>query len=53
MGPAITAVQIVNLLKYNSRWLVTGESLKIDIKNLGFNWAEGLRENMKQLIPLS
>lgn len=49
MGPLITAEQIVHLVQYNSRWLVTGESLKIDMKQLGFNWSEGLKENMRQL----
>ncbi|MFC1732431.1 transcription-repair coupling factor [candidate division KSB1 bacterium] len=50
LGPSVTAEPIVNLLKYNPKWLISGDRLKIDIKNLGFNWAEGLKDNIKQLI---
>ncbi|MFH1012746.1 MAG: transcription-repair coupling factor [Candidatus Peregrinibacteria bacterium] len=52
MGSGMTAEQIINLLKHNSRWLVSGESLKIDLKQLGFNWSEGLKESMRHLVPL-
>ncbi len=52
MGPGMSAPQIIALLKHNSRWLVSGETLKIDIKHLGFNWSEGLKENMKHLVPV-
>jgi transcription-repair coupling factor len=51
MSPKVTAEQIMNLLKYNPRWLISGEKLKIDLKNLGFNWSEKLKENIRLLIP--
>ena len=50
LGISVTAEPIVNLLKYNPKWLISGDKLKIDIKQLGFNWAEGLKENIKYLI---
>ncbi|PIZ71172.1 transcription-repair coupling factor [Candidatus Peregrinibacteria bacterium CG_4_10_14_0_2_um_filter_43_11] len=52
MGATVTAEQIMNLLKHNSQWLISGENLKIDMKELGFNWVEGLRENMQRLAPI-
>ncbi len=51
MSPTVTAEQIMNLLKNNTRWLISGDKLKIDMKNLGFNWSEMLKENIKHLIP--
>ena len=50
LGPTVTAEPIVNLLKYNPKWLVSGDKLKIDMKLLGFNWPEVLKENIKYLI---
>ncbi len=50
LGPSVTAEPIVHLLKYNPKWLISGDKLKIDMKLLGFNWTEGLKENIKQLI---
>lgn len=49
MGPSVTAPQIMNLLKHNTKWLISGDKLKIDLKDLGFNWAEKLKENIKSL----
>ena len=51
MGDSITAEQIMNLLKHNSHWLISGEALKIDMKKLGFNWFEQLRQNIEYLLP--
>ena len=51
MSPTVTAEQIMNLLKYNTKWLISGDKLKIDMKNLGFNWSEKLKENIRLLIP--
>jgi len=50
LGPTVTAEPIVNLLKFNPKWLISGDKLKIDIKQLGFNWPEGLKESIKRLI---
>ncbi len=51
MSPNMTAEQIMNLLKYNSKWLISGDKLKIDLKELGFNWPEKLKENIQLLLP--
>ncbi|MBU0727432.1 transcription-repair coupling factor, partial [Patescibacteria group bacterium] len=51
MSDTITAEQIMNLLKYNMKWLISGEKLKIDLKHLGFNWLEKLKEDIKLLAP--
>ncbi|MBN2096094.1 transcription-repair coupling factor [Candidatus Peregrinibacteria bacterium] len=50
LGPSVTAEPIVNLLKYNPKWLVSGDKLKIDMKELGFNWVEVLKKDIKRLI---
>ncbi len=51
MSNAVTAEQIMNMLKYNPKWLISGEKLKIDMKELGFNWLEKLKENVQLLLP--
>jgi transcription-repair coupling factor (superfamily II helicase) len=50
LGPTVTAEPVVNLLKHNPKWLVSGDKLKIDIKELGFNWLTALKEDIKRLI---
>ncbi|MCK5605024.1 transcription-repair coupling factor, partial [Candidatus Pacearchaeota archaeon] len=50
LGPSVTAEPIVNLLKHNPKWVISGDRLKIDIKDLGFNWAEGLKNSIEHLI---
>ena len=51
MSTSVTAEQIMNLLKFNTKWLISGDKLKIDLKTLGFNWSEKLKENVKLLLP--
>jgi len=51
MSTSITAEQIMNLLKHNTKWLISGDKLKIDMKDLGFNWQVKLEENVEYLIP--
>ena len=50
MGTDITAEPIMNLLKHNPHWLISGDKLKIDMKKLGFNWVEALKINIEKLI---
>jgi len=50
MGSDVTAEPIMNLLKHNSNWLISGDKLKIDIKKLGFNWIETLKINIEKLV---
>lgn len=51
MSAAVTAEQIMNLLKFSPHWLISGDKLKIDLKELGFNWPEKLKENIQLLLP--
>ena len=51
MSDSVTAEQIMNLLKYNQKWFISGDKLKIDLKELGFNWPEKLKENIQLLLP--
>ena len=51
MGPSITAEQIMNMLKYNPKWFISGDKLKIDMKQLGFNWSERLKSDVHNLLP--
>lgn len=51
MSNSVTAEQIMNMLKYNPKWLISGDKLKIDMKELGFNWPEKLKENIQLLLP--
>ncbi len=50
LSSSVTAEPIVNLLKNNPKWLVSGNKLKINMKALGFNWIEGLKHNINYLI---
>ncbi len=50
LSPSVTAEPVVNLLKHNPKWLVSGDKLKIDMKELGFNWVEALKKDIKRLI---
>lgn len=50
VSPTMTAEPIVNLLKYNPKWMISGDKLKIDMKSLGFNWPSALEENIRKMI---
>lgn len=45
----ITAVEIMNLLKNNDKWQISGDKLKINVKNLGFNWIDELMKSIEYL----
>lgn len=50
LGDEVTAEPIINLLKHNPKWMVSGDRLKIDMKALGFNWSTVLMEDIQKLI---
>ncbi|QQR83596.1 transcription-repair coupling factor [Candidatus Peregrinibacteria bacterium] len=50
LSDQIKAEPIVKLLGYNAKWIISGDRLKIDLKDLGFNWILGLKENIQQLL---
>ncbi len=45
----ITAEHIINLLQHNPKWQISESNLKIDLKELGFNWIEGLKKSLEKL----
>jgi len=51
MSNSVTAEQIMNMLKYSPKWMISGDKLKIDMKELGFNWVEKLKESIELLLP--
>lgn len=49
MGKNMQPMQIMKLLDYNAKWQITGTTLRIGMKELGFAWLEGLRESLEAL----
>ena len=50
LSDKVTAEHIINLLQYNSKWIISGNKLKIDFKQLGFNWLEEVIESLEKLL---
>ena len=40
---------IMNLLDYNHKWMISGNKLKIKFEDLGFQWVEELITSLKKL----
>lgn len=49
MSEAVRPENILNLLDYNGKWLVSGTKVKIGFEDLGVNWVDGLKESLKRL----
>lgn len=49
MGKNMRPEQILRLLDDNAQWKITGTTLRIDIKALGFKWLDGLQESLVAL----
>jgi transcription-repair coupling factor (superfamily II helicase) len=49
MGKNMKPEMIVKLLDHQGHWRVTGTTLRIDMKALGFQWIEGLKESLMAL----
>ena len=49
MGKNMKPEMIVKLLDFNGKWKITGTTLRIDMKALGFEWIEGLKESLLAL----
>lgn len=45
----VTAEHIINLLQHNPKWQISESKLKIDLKELGFNWLEELKISLEKL----
>lgn len=42
----VQAENIIQVLAKNDKWLISGSKLKIDIKALGFEWMQGVKETL-------
>jgi hypothetical protein len=51
LSKKVTAVEIMNLLKFQPNWKISGETLKRDIQGLGFHWIESMKEALQKLRP--
>ena len=49
MSDAVKAENVVNVLQYNNKWLVSGSKLKIYTRELGMHWFDELKESVKKL----
>ena len=49
LSKEITAKEIMHLLHYNNKWEISGEKLKTNVKNLGFNWIDELIKCINKL----
>jgi transcription-repair coupling factor (superfamily II helicase) len=47
MGKRVGPEQIYKLLEFNPQWVVSGTTLKIEVKELGFAFIEGLKDALK------
>jgi transcription-repair coupling factor (superfamily II helicase) len=49
MSDKVKPENILNVLEYNAKWLVSGTKLKINFEDLGVNWVDELKESLKRL----
>ncbi|MDP2624678.1 MAG: transcription-repair coupling factor [Candidatus Peregrinibacteria bacterium] len=49
MSNQVRPENIINLLDYNEKWLVSGTKLKIKFEDLGTSWVDGLKESLRKL----
>ena len=49
MSDQVKAENVVNVLQYNQKWLVSGSKLKIYTRELGMHWFDELKESVKRL----
>ena len=49
MSAKIKPKQILKVIEYNPKWLISGSKLKINLKDLGFSWFEELKKSIEVL----
>jgi transcription-repair coupling factor len=49
MSGKVKPANIINLLEHNARWQIVGSKLKINVKDLGEHWFNGLKTSIKAL----
>lgn len=51
MGKLVKPENIIKLLEHNSKFIISGNKLKIKTRDLGMNWFDELHECIKVMIP--
>jgi len=49
MSKSVKPENIMNLLEYNPKWIISGTKLKIPIEKLGVQWFDAIKDNVKKL----
>ena len=49
MSSLVKPPNIMSLLNYNMKWIISGNKLKLPLDELGVDWLKGLKDNIKQL----
>jgi transcription-repair coupling factor (superfamily II helicase) len=49
MSNLVKPENIMNLLEYNHKWMISGNKLKIKLEDLGFQWVDELNACLKKL----
>ncbi|MCC6643534.1 hypothetical protein IT411_02190 [Candidatus Peregrinibacteria bacterium] len=49
MSNLVRPENIMNLLDYNNKWMISGSKLKIKLADLGFQWVDELTACLKKL----
>lgn len=49
MSKKVKPENIMALLEYNGKWIISGTKLKINIEDLGLHWFDALKDNVKKL----
>ena len=49
MSKRVTPANIINLLEYNPAWMISGTTLRVNLKELGYDWLSGLIKNIDML----
>ncbi len=49
MSDKVRPENILSLLEFNAKWLVSGSKLKVSFEDLGVNWVDGLKMSLKEL----
>jgi hypothetical protein len=49
MSNLVKPENIMNLLEYNSKWMISGNKMKIKMADLGFQWTEELVISLRKL----
>lgn len=49
MSKKVKPANIISLLEFNPKWRISGSRLRIDVKELGWIWLDGLKQSLEHL----